>query len=367
MVLDGQSAADVPHFHVVRAKIEILEIFVRNCIVIRAGIPAILMLLLAAGAAAQQPNIEAVEQQFRAAYDAKDYKKAIELGKKLVEIAPKQGGLHQYNLACCQALGGQKADALTSLSQAAELGFSDDGLMASDPDFDAIRGEPEFAKLLDKVRAASDKGLEDFKKKIDSAPIEIIVPDGLDATKAAPAIVALHGYSGNAKSFVEVWKGAAKAAGAILIVPQGPNPAQGGYEWGNMRQAELLTMKSIEKASKANKIDEKRIVLTGFSQGGLMAYSIAFKNPKKFCGVIPVAAVYNPSLAPRPGAGKDGMPKFYIMVGDQDEVFDANKRADKDLEAAGVTRQLKEFKGVGHTFPTERDAELAKALKYVLD
>ncbi len=340
---------------------------VRNATFVRAAVTVFAMLILTGGAVAQQPNIEAVEQQFRAAYDAKDYKKAVELGKKLVEIGPKQGGLHQYNLACCQALAGQKADALTSLSQSVDLGLSDDVLMASDPDFDSIRSDPEFAKLLEKVRAASDKGLEDFKKKIDTAIVEIVVPDGLDATKPATAIVALHGYGGNAKDFVGAWKSAAKAAGAILIVPQGPNAAQGGFEWGNMRQAELLVMKSIERASKANKIDDKRIVLSGFSQGGLMAYSIAFKNPKRFCGVIPVAAVYNPSLAPRAGAGKDGMPKFYIMVGDQDDVFDANKRADKDLEAAGVTRQLQVFKGVGHNFPAERDAELGKALKFVLE
>lgn len=332
----------------------------------RVGRIIALVVLVSQLALAQQANEQQLMERFLASYGAKNWPRAIELGLKLVEAQPK-GGTNQYNLACCYALSGDKENALRMVEKAAAEGFADDGLMASDPDFESVRTEADFKKALEHVKANSNKAFEEFKKRADSAVVETVLPEGLDTSKPAPVIIALHGFGGNAKELVGAWKNAAAAIGAILIVPQAPNATGPGFEWGNMRQAEFLTLKVLDDAARKHKIDESRIILSGFSQGGMMAYSIAFKNPKRFRGVIPVAAVYNAGMATSAGSAKNEAPRFFIMVGDRDNVFEANQRADRDLEAAGIPHQLKVYKDLGHAFPNDRDAELALALKYVLE
>jgi phospholipase/carboxylesterase len=301
---------------------------------------------------------------FTRAYQAQNWKKAIEAGHKLVELSPR-GGLHQYNLACCYAMSGEKAGALEWLEKAADAGFSDDGLMAKDKDFESIRQDDSFQKQLARVRENATREAAD--RKAGNAIIEIVVPEGHDATKAAPAILALHGQGGRAANMIEAWKGVAGEFGAILIAPQAVQKAGGGWDWGYLLDAEFAVLAALEKAAELHKIDEKRVVLTGFSQGGMISYDLAFKHPRRFRGVIPVAAGYHESLAPRPGAAKAGYPRFFIMVGSKDANLGPNRTAAKQLQAIGAEHTLNVYEGVGHAFPKERDAELRKAMKYALE
>src|SRR5215813_7540275 len=89
-----------------------------------SSVVTVVALFLANERAAAQ-DVGAVNGQFTAAYQAKNWDKAIELGQKLCELAPK-GGINQYNLACCYALSGNKPKALEWLDKAVDAGFSDD-------------------------------------------------------------------------------------------------------------------------------------------------------------------------------------------------------------------------------------------------
>lgn len=328
----------------------------------------LMLTLLCSGVsnAAQATEEQKLGAALATAYEAKDWKKSIEISHKLVELNPR-GGTHQYNLGCCYALNGEKDKALEWVEKAADAGFSDDMLMAGDADFASIREDERFKKQLARVRENGNKRAAELQARAAGAVLEIYVPDTLERTKPAPLIIALHGYGGTAKEMADVWKGVAAENGAILIAPQGMDAAGEGWSWENMRSAEFIVLAAMEKIGKAHKIDEKRVVLSGFSQGGFAAYSIGFKHPTRFRGVVPVAAVYNGSLAPKPGAGKEGYPKFVIMVGSRDRVLAENKKAASDLEAAGISHKLNVYDGVGHTFPQDRDGELRKALRYIFE
>lgn len=310
------------------------------------------------------PTAAQVEQQFVAAYQAKDYAKAIELGLKLCDLDA-NGGINPYNLACCYSLNGDKDNAIKWLQRAAEAGFADDSLLAGDPDLQAVRGEAGFKTVAERVGKNAEKQVEELKKKADKAIVEYFVPEGLDPAKPAPLIVVLHGFGGNAKNILAAWPIVAKEAGAIVIAPQAMNPTGQGFEWGGFRGTEMLVMRAIEEAQKKHNIDPKRIVLSGFSQGGLMAYAIGLKNPERFCGIIPVAGSYTSGTFTVPTRAIAAWPKVFIMVGANDQALSGNQQADKDLTAANIPHKLTVYPGVGHEFPKERDAELKKALEYV--
>jgi tetratricopeptide (TPR) repeat protein len=90
-------------------------------------------------------------------YNAKDYAAAIPAYEKAAELgAPIMGAYYSlYNVACCQALLGEKEAALATLERAMDLGFPDLGQPAADEDLVSLRGDPRFIEML---------GLKDVSK-----------------------------------------------------------------------------------------------------------------------------------------------------------------------------------------------------------
>lgn len=318
-----------------------------------------------AAPATQQPrsSVRQTQADLEAAYQAKQWDKAIELSKKLIELDP-ASPVHPYNLACVSALGGKSAEALKALEQAAEKGFEDVSLISTDRDLDSIRSDPAFAKSLDRIKKNHDKTLDEFKRKADKSEPLIFVPEGLVKDQPAPVIVVLHGFGSTAEDVAGAWKAAADQAGAVLVAPRAVTPAGAGFEWGAVDQAEYLVLRAIDAAAKQHKLDDKRVILSGFSQGGLMAYAIGVRNPAKFAGLIPVAANWQAGYAPAPKSAA-GFPRIFAMVGSKDPVLDANRQAAGEFEKAGVKIKLNVYDGVGHAFPSNRDEELRKALDFI--
>jgi hypothetical protein len=83
-----------------------------------------------------------------ALYEAGDYAGAAARGRELLEVHPRDAGLH-YNIACCESLAGRTADALEHLGRAVELSPEYvPGMAQGDSDFDPIRDEPRFRELI---------------------------------------------------------------------------------------------------------------------------------------------------------------------------------------------------------------------------
>ncbi len=75
------------------------------------------------------------------------YEKAIEAHRKAAEFDQTRG-VALYNLACAYALTGQTDKALEALDASGETGFDIHEAAPSDSDFDSIRDDPRFKKLL---------------------------------------------------------------------------------------------------------------------------------------------------------------------------------------------------------------------------
>ncbi len=80
-------------------------------------------------------------------YEAGEYAAAADRGRELIEPHPQYAGAF-YNLACCESLAGRPADAIEHLLHAIEVSEKFRGLAKSDSDFDPIRDEPDFKKLV---------------------------------------------------------------------------------------------------------------------------------------------------------------------------------------------------------------------------
>ena len=82
-------------------------------------------------------------------YEAGDYAQAADRGRELSEANPGYTGL-LYNVACCESLAGRAEDAVEHLRLAIERSDRFRSLAANDSDFDPIRDDAAFKKLVDR-------------------------------------------------------------------------------------------------------------------------------------------------------------------------------------------------------------------------
>ncbi len=84
---------------------------------------------------------------FHPLYEAGDYETLIAQATPVVEANPRLGA-PLYNLACCESLAGHPDGAVKHLRQAIETSEGFREMAANDSDFDPIRGDAEFSKLV---------------------------------------------------------------------------------------------------------------------------------------------------------------------------------------------------------------------------
>jgi tetratricopeptide (TPR) repeat protein len=84
------------------------------------------------------------------------YKDALKAFEKAIEI---KGDFHEgcYNLACVYSLKKEKGKALKYLRKAIEYGYNDLSHIKKDKDFDFIRDEKEFQKIISDLTQMEDK------------------------------------------------------------------------------------------------------------------------------------------------------------------------------------------------------------------
>ncbi len=85
--------------------------------------------------------------------EKKRFKEAATLYEVATEIRPGDP-VALYNLACAQALAGDRKRALASLDRSVKAGWNDAAQMEKDPDLESLRQEKAFADLLAQVRKA---------------------------------------------------------------------------------------------------------------------------------------------------------------------------------------------------------------------
>lgn len=103
------------------------------------------------------PKIQVRFVQLQAAiaqlFQAGNYADGEKACAQVIALIPHEPNGH-YNLACALARQGKKDEAFQSLAKAVELGFNDAKHIAEDADFESLRGDERFAKLVEQAKNA---------------------------------------------------------------------------------------------------------------------------------------------------------------------------------------------------------------------
>lgn len=99
---------------------------------------------------AEEPSNNSVIMKLAGLYHSnKNYEEAI---KYYSQLTPGGNPFVLYNLACSFSMNGNKEEALNSIQQSVDKGFSQIGLLKTDTDLENIRNEEKFSKILKSVK-----------------------------------------------------------------------------------------------------------------------------------------------------------------------------------------------------------------------
>lgn len=155
---------------------------------------------------------------------------------------------------------------------------------------------PAAHPTLDPAKAA-----ELFERR----PYKLAVPNGLDRDRAAPLVIFLHGYGASAKRLNKILDVAslAESRGFLYVTPDGSREPRGTRYWNATPACCDFTRSKandvaylaavIDDVKRRAKVDERRVFVIGYSNGGFMAYRLACELSDRITGVVSVAGAAN--------------------------------------------------------------------------
>ena len=124
----------------------------------------------------------------------------------------------------------------------------------------------------------------------------------------------------------------------LILAPQNPHKKQ----WWNTR----AVMQLLDSVMKTNRVDKKRIYLTGLSRGGAAAWELAVQYPNKIAAMAVVCG-----MTPLPyAAWIDKKMPIWVFHGEEDKSIPISESETMvaKLKEMGYDVQFTRYKGVGH-------------------
>ena len=180
-----------------------------------------------------------------------------------------------------------------------------------------------------------------------------------------PTILTLHGRGANALDLLGL--APLVCSGKFLMIcPQGPletpiGPGALGYAWypmsmggppdiGAILSSREMLQQFLDGCLKRYPIDAKKLVILGFSQGGVMAYSLALSNPELFAGLAVLSSWLPKELVPELAIKEEiqSLPTL-VQHGSQDQMIEIQRAKDsvEQLRALRIPLTYRDY-DMGH-------------------
>lgn len=188
-----------------------------------------------------------------------------------------------------------------------------------------------------------------------------LFPNGADAS--APLIVAIHGMGDRPENWVDSWR--SFPAKVHIALPRAFRSFGDGFSWFEFREGMSDTEFGTEVGNAEEKLwkaiaslaGTRKVLVTGFSQGGILSFAIAARRVERVICAFPVAGSLPGSLLPNSGTRTA---KVIALHGTADRVvaFKWGKATVDALKERGNDASLKTYADVGHTMTAEMRSDL---------
>ena len=202
---------------------------------------------------------------------------------------------------------------------------------------------------------------------------------GARSDERVPMIVALHPMGGDPADFLHQLRPYRRRA--RLILPYG-HPFGGMYVWfdsvGDDVAAPVVARETDRIAAALAALVAARPtvgkpLVTGFSQGAIMAFALAVTHPEALAAAFPISGLLPPSLYPSAALGSGPRPATLPPVtafhGASDLAVPTQSARDSiaELRSAGYTAELREYAGLEHATSDQEEAEILERIGQAAD
>jgi phospholipase/carboxylesterase len=202
---------------------------------------------------------------------------------------------------------------------------------------------------------------------------------GARPDERVPMIVALHPMDGDPVDFLPLLRRYRRRA--RLILPYG-HPSGGMYFWYDFGRDDVIGTLVTREADRlavalaalvAARPTVGKPLVTGFSQGGMMAFALAVTHPEALAAAFPISGLLPPPLYPSAalssGPRPTTLPPVVAFHGASDlAVPTQGARASiAELRQAGYTAELHEYAGVEHDIAAEELGEILERIGRAAD
>ena len=204
------------------------------------------------------------------------------------------------------------------------------------------------------------------------------VPSGQPDDAEMPLVFCLHGRGADANDLADLAPMIDGPSGYRFIFPNAPKPFEPvpgmtfGYSWfdglpperDSIASSRNLLLRFIDQALERYPTPSGKVIMSGFSQGGLMAIDVGFRTTQSLAGIAVMSgALYEDD----PPDFKKRLPVLMVH-GTQDEMINVNlaRRARRVLEQHGVAVEYHEFP-MGHFVTPESMAVVGDFIRRCLD
>jgi phospholipase/carboxylesterase len=226
----------------------------------------------------------------------------------------------------------------------------------------ALREDADLTARLAEPAHENTGIIHDHNASGSRGGFSLYVPEYYTPDRAWPLVMALHGGSGNGRSFLWSWLRDARSHGAIVVAPTAT-----GSTWALMGDdTDTPNLKRILESVQARwNIDSTKLLLTGMSDGGTFCYVSGLESVSPFTHLAPVSATFHPLMAEMADAERlRGLPIF-LVHGRLDWMFPVQvaRQTQQALTAAGAAVAYRELADLSHCYPREMNAEILSWLR----
>jgi predicted esterase len=301
----------------------------------------------------------------RAKTDAGDRDSALALLGGGEKALPLHAGLIYWLRAALLVELGRADAALDVLDEALANGCRyRAGWLRDDRRLAPLRGVARFDEIVERAASRYERD------QIDARPsLDVLKPTTARPPSGYPTLIALHGNNSNAGQTLPNWRSACDL-GWLVALPQSSEigTSTDAYTW-NDRDRTLAELElHLQELREREMVDDRAIVLAGFSMAGLQALALVISRRFNARGVLSVGAFlpHIREFSPLIASGKAAGLRFYIVVGKQDRSgYEGAGQLATELEHAGVEVLLDERADLGHAYPSDMDATLRRALNFM--
>lgn len=193
------------------------------------------------------------------------------------------------------------------------------------------------------------------------------VPSGRADSEELPLVVLMHGRGADANDLADVAPMIDGAGGYRFVFPNAPKPFEAypgmtfGWSWfdgwppvGNsFFESRTLVLTFLDEITR--RYPTTKTVVSGFSQGALMAFDVGFRTELPVAGVIAMSGAIFEGEMPDFRARKDQPVLVIHGTGDDMIPVLAARRARRILEENGLEPEYHEFPMGHHVTPESMD------------